>query len=516
MVVIGAGPNGLTIANYLVRSGAKVLLVEQRHDIGGSLLTEDFGGSRYNLHAMYMPLGEEMPPYSDLELAYYGCLFVEPRAQVTLYLNSSRALTLYRDTKRSLKAIEKVAPSDSRRFATMRKEMESLRKDVILPWTYNSPLSPEKRKALLKTKKIGKLAERLHGFSPLQILQYYSIESEELKLILLYLGCIWGIDPSQEGVGLVFISFLDGMLRASLVRGGSYLLASSLYKQAVMRGVDVLVGREARKVTVKGNAVTGVELSDGQTVHTRSVVSTTDIKTSFQRLLGDDVISKDMSATAKRWQWDPWSLFQAHWTLKTTPKFKSTEGTDSAALMHIVGYEGVKDFLGHITSVMEGEPKPAGMVSFPTLVDGSQAAKGLTVAKFTTIAPFRLKEGSWDQVKDGFAEECFNTWSNVTSNTQQDAILWRYAYPPTYIEMKLANCFRGSLNGGAYTPQQLGYKRPTMDCSAYRTPVKGFYIGGASVHPGGGVTLAGGYNAASVVAKDLGLRRWWKSKYPQK
>ena len=34
-------------------------------------------------------------------------------------------------------------------------------------------------------------------------------------------------------------------------------------------------------------------------------------------------------------------------------------------------------------------------------------------------------------------------------------------------------------------------------------------VAGASVWPGGMVLLGGGYNAAGVVADDLGLDRWW-------
>jgi phytoene dehydrogenase-like protein len=37
-----------------------------------------------------------------------------------------------------------------------------------------------------------------------------------------------------------------------------------------------------------------------------------------------------------------------------------------------------------------------------------------------------------------------------------------------------------------------------------RTPVDGLYLGGGAVHPGVPGCLAGGFNAAAVVAEDLG------------
>jgi phytoene dehydrogenase-like protein len=39
--------------------------------------------------------------------------------------------------------------------------------------------------------------------------------------------------------------------------------------------------------------------------------------------------------------------------------------------------------------------------------------------------------------------------------------------------------------------------------------VPGLYLCGGSTHPGGNITGLCGYNAAAVVASDLGLPRWW-------
>lgn len=40
-IVIGAGHNGLVAANYLSKANKKVLVLEQRHVVGGAALTEE-------------------------------------------------------------------------------------------------------------------------------------------------------------------------------------------------------------------------------------------------------------------------------------------------------------------------------------------------------------------------------------------------------------------------------------------------------------------------------------------
>ncbi|HEU5348380.1 MAG TPA: hypothetical protein VFU63_07185, partial [Ktedonobacterales bacterium] len=46
--------------------------------------------------------------------------------------------------------------------------------------------------------------------------------------------------------------------------------------------------------------------------------------------------------------------------------------------------------------------------------------------------------------------------------------------------------------------------------SGYRTPIEGLYLCGAGTHPGGSFTGYPGYNAAGVIARDLGVDLWWK------
>lgn len=38
-IIIGAGHNGLVAANYLAKAGKKVVVLEQRHVVGGAALT---------------------------------------------------------------------------------------------------------------------------------------------------------------------------------------------------------------------------------------------------------------------------------------------------------------------------------------------------------------------------------------------------------------------------------------------------------------------------------------------
>jgi phytoene dehydrogenase-like protein len=80
---------------------------------------------------------------------------------------------------------------------------------------------------------------------------------------------------------------------------------------------------------------------------------------------------------------------------------------------------------------------------------------------------------------------------------------------PPDTERRLPNMRQGDLLVGSFAGGQIGYNRPFVGAGRYRTPLAALYLCGGSTHPGGNITGLCGYNAAAVIAADLGLRPWW-------
>ena len=127
--------------------------------------------------------------------------------------------------------------------------------------------------------------------------------------------------------------------------------------------------------------------------------------------------------------------------------------------------------------------------------------------RWESWAPF---DAPWDKEKEGYANRALGFWSSYAPNLKQANIRVSVAWSPKDIEAQLPTMKRGSIKHGAYTSLQMGYNRPFPECSSYRTPIPGLYVGGSSVHPGGMVIMGPGYNSARVVAEDLGLSIWWR------
>ncbi|MFZ0188677.1 MAG: FAD-dependent oxidoreductase [Streptosporangiaceae bacterium] len=79
VAVIGGGPNGLTAAAYLALAGARVIVLEQRFERGGTMTSDDYSTPfTYNQAQAALPLGADNPVVAELGLADQGVTFVEP------------------------------------------------------------------------------------------------------------------------------------------------------------------------------------------------------------------------------------------------------------------------------------------------------------------------------------------------------------------------------------------------------------------------------------------------------
>ncbi|MER6350034.1 phytoene desaturase family protein [Streptomyces sp. NPDC001595] len=80
VVVVGAGPNGLTAAVELARRGFSVALFEARGTVGGGARTEELTlpGFRHDPCAAAHPLGINSPAFRDLPLERYGLRWLQP------------------------------------------------------------------------------------------------------------------------------------------------------------------------------------------------------------------------------------------------------------------------------------------------------------------------------------------------------------------------------------------------------------------------------------------------------
>ena len=134
-------------------------------------------------------------------------------------------------------------------------------------------------------------------------------------------------------------------------------------------------------------------------------------------------------------------------------------------------------------------------------VDDSIAPEGKHIMSiFVQFAPYKLAEGNWDDMKEGFADRCIDLLARYAPNVP-GAIEHRQVLSPLDLERQFG-ITGGNIMQGAMNFNQLFMMRPVPGWADHRTPVRNLYLCGAASHPGGGVMGACGKNAAEEILRD--------------
>jgi phytoene dehydrogenase-like protein len=270
-------------------------------------------------------------------------------------------------------------------------------------------------------------------------------------------------------------------------------------------GADIRCEAEVARILVRDGAAVGVALANGDEYHAPLVASNADARVTFTRLMDPALLPADFQAAVGRISYDSASL-KINVALAELPSFSALPGRPGPQHRGTIHVCPDQDYIERaFDDAKYGRPSthPVLECTIPSAVDPTVAPPGRhLMSMFIQYAPYTLRAGTWDQLREPFADRCFDLLEEYAPGFKRSVIA-RQVLTPLDLE-RTFNLTGGNIFQGAMTPSQLFTFRPVFGWARYRTPIRGLYLCGAAAHPGGGVMGTPGLNAAREI---LGARR---------
>jgi len=485
-IIIGAGHNGLVAAAYLAKAKKKILVLERRSIVGGTVVTENFGD---NFIVDSVQTGGTLRPdiVKDLNLHLPSGLDGTSRPAFISLQPDGNHLTL------NPESIKRFSEKDAARWGEFVRYMNKSAKILDKAYSTIMPRLPmnfgvQESFGLMELGIKLRLAGRKDMLNFIRMLPMSAIEfveewfeSEQVKAAVASLG-IHGFTLGSMSAGTGYTLLHNWLNRGGLAHvnvGKAGEITSELARVVKTYGGEIRTDAEVVSIKVENQIAKGVVLANGEEISADKVLSAADPKHTLLKLVGPQDLPPEFVWHTQSIKMRG-SVAKVH--LLTDGKHGIPAGTHVLApsLKYLErAYDAAK--YGEISE------KPYLEV----------IANGYTVSIHFQFAPYQLKSGEWEVQSKKVEQLAIDTLDEYFPNLKS-AITSTRVITPKDLE-DVYGLTEGDINHGQLMLDQFLFMRPIPGWSDHKTPIDNLYLCGSGVHGGGGVSGAAGRNVVKVL-----------------
>lgn len=474
-VVVGSGPNGLSAAVLLARSGKSVVVFEAEPTVGGGSRSQELTrpGFVHDVCSAIHPLAAASPFFNSLPLAEHGLEFVHPDAPLAHPFDDGSAAMLERSVDATADLLGVDRPGYRKLMSPVARDARSLITELlgsIEPARLGGPLMLRLPRHPIPLARFGLLAIRSAA-------AVANTRFEDERARGLFAGmAAHGLMPLDRRPSAAFglvLGFLGHAVGWPAAKGGSQKIADALASYLRELGGEVVTERRITSID---------ELPAART-------TLLDVGPESLAAIARDRLPRRYKNRLLRVRRGP-GLFKVDWALDEPVPWKATE-CQRAGTIHIGGTIG--EIAADLEDVWKGRhpARPFIIAAQPSLFDPTRAPDGkhtfwgyCHVPARSDVDMTKRMEAQIERFAPGF----------------RDVIIDLAVQSPAELERHNANLVGGDITGGIQDLRQL-VTRPVARLVPYSTPAKGVYICSSSTPPGGGVHGMCGYFAARAALR---------------
>ncbi|MEM7144092.1 MAG: phytoene desaturase family protein [Verrucomicrobiota bacterium] len=289
VVVIGAGPGGLTSAMLLAHRGFDVIVLEKNDRVGGrnaELKVDDYSfdtgptflHQKFTLDEVFLEAGRKAEDYID---------FVKLDPMTRLSWGDTSLDTSF-DLDRMSENVEKAFPGEAEGYRRYMDDHAAKLKKI-----YPCLLRPYHKLSTLLSSQLAKAFPYVAtNASVVDVLDKY-FNDLRLQLAFTFQAKYLGMSPWKCPALFSILSYIEYRFGIYHVQGGLCKISEAMAKVVEEEGGEIRLNAAVKQLHYNGTRVASVELEDGEKIPTDDVVVNADYANAMRTIMGDRSRSDD-------------------------------------------------------------------------------------------------------------------------------------------------------------------------------------------------------------------------------
>ncbi len=488
VVVIGAGPGGLTAAMLLSSKGYDVEVFEKQDYIGGRNSAIELDGFTFDLGPTFLMMKDILEEMFELTgrsvYDYLEIKSIDPLYR--LVYGDGKEFFPTHDRQRMKEQIEDLFPGNSKGYQRFF-EYEAGKYEKLIPCLqipYDSMADFTKRRFL---RAIPILDAHRSLFDHLG--RYF--DRDELKIAFTFQAKYLGMSPWKCPGTFSIISFIEHTGGIHHPIGGLNKISHAMAKVIEEEGGKIHLGRAVDQVTIRGGRAVGVELEGGEDVPADSVVINADFGYAMSNLIPPGVLKK----------WTPANLKKKGVSCSGYLLYLGVDKQYDIPHHNIIFSHDYQENVREIAEDLVLSEDPSIYIQNASIVDPTLAPEGQSTIYILVPIANNRSGIDWDAEKDRYREKVLDIAENRggLTNLREHIVAETMITPKDFEEKKMV--YDGAIFNLAHTIDQMLVWRPHNEFEE----IKNCYLVGGGTHPGSGLPTiyeSGRISAGIIMKRD--------------
>ncbi len=485
ILIVGAGPGGLSAAMTLANRGFDVTIVEKNDRVGGRNAELNLGDYSFDVGPTFLHqkfcLDEVFAEADRKAEDYLELVNLNPMTRLSW---ADTSLHTYSNQEQMVAELDRVFPGSSEGFERYMND-QAIKFRKIYPClqrpyqSLSSFLSPKLVKALPYVLTTKSVHDTLGNY----------FQDERLKLAFTFQAKYLGMSPWHCPALFSILSFTEYRFGVYHVQGGLNRISHAMADVFGELGGDIRLESGVKELTMQGRQLTGAILENGETIKADAVVINADYAHAATQFFGKRSIPLE-SMRKKQFSCSTFMIYVCLDTLyPDEPHHHILFADDYQANVHdIQGQKRVSEDMSiyvRNSSITDPHVAPAGKSGLYILVPTINARHGF----------------DWDAIKEEYADKILAKIEAKTGmkDLRQRIVEKRIIAPNDW---QSNNIFMGATFNLAHNLTQMLYMRPHNRYQGYDN----CYLVGGGTHPGSGLPTIyeSGRISANLVCDQFG------------